>query len=93
PMALNSIAWGIIDPDNPPKVQDLELALEAATKANELTESKNAMILDTLAMAYSKNGNFQKAVEYQKLAVEHADDRLKADLQKRLTEFEKKVAE
>ncbi|MCB1093999.1 MAG: redoxin family protein [Verrucomicrobiae bacterium] len=93
PMALNSIAWGIIDPDNPPKVQDLELALEAAMKANELTESKNAMILDTLAMAYSSNGNLQKAVEYQKLAVEHADDRIKADLQKRLTEFEKKVAE
>lgn len=93
PMALNSIAWGIVDPDKTPKVQDLDLALEAATKANELTESKNAMILDTLAMTHFSKGNLKEAVKYQKLAVEHADDRIKADLQKRFTEFEEKAAQ
>lgn len=90
-MALNDIAWAIVDPDNPPGHVDLNLALTAANKANKLTEYKNPHILDTVAQVYFERGELDKAVAVQKLAVSKAKGKpqLKKELTKRLRKFKK----
>lgn len=50
-------------------------AIEDATKANELSNWKEADQLDTLAAAYAEDGNFDEAVNYQKKAIELATDK------------------
>jgi thiol-disulfide isomerase/thioredoxin len=92
PNTLNQIAWGIVDPESKPKVQDLDLALAAAEQADKLTEHKNAHILDTLAHVYADRGELKKAVETQTMAVKFADDQLKSQLEAALKRFEKEAA-
>ncbi|HEY1242145.1 MAG TPA: protein kinase [Bryobacteraceae bacterium] len=46
-----------------PRLQNPSLALELALKANEMTGTKNPMILDTLAWAYFHDGQAAKAIE------------------------------
>src|SRR5262249_19208480 len=53
----------------PDGVRDGKRAVEAATRACELTDWKENEFLDTLAAAYAEVGDFDKAVEYQKKAV------------------------
>ncbi len=93
-MSLNTIAWNIVDPDNTPKTQDLELALEAAVRANELTGSANSAILDTLAKVHYDRGELTEAVKWQRLAVESAkgDAQVDPTLLARLKQFEKEAA-
>ena len=68
---LNALAWTIVD-DKRVKVRDLGLAMKMAVRANELTHSKNAAILDTLARVHYEKGDLQTAIKWQRLAVEHA---------------------
>ena len=70
---FNDLAWSLAtNPD--PAFRDGPRAVELATKANELSEWKDSAYLDTIAAAYAVTGNFEKAVEYQKQAVEKMND-------------------
>jgi hypothetical protein len=72
--ALNNIAWMTVDPNAAvkPDAKLLKLALTAAQRADELTQSKDPGVLDTLAKAYYDNGDAAKALEIQEKAVKFA---------------------
>ena len=87
-MTLNSFAWRIlteVEKDN----RDIETALKAAKKANDLGESKNPAILDTYALALFETGDVKGAVENQTLAVKlsESDERMQAELKKTLEKY------
>jgi tetratricopeptide (TPR) repeat protein len=68
---LNAIAWSIVDPDAgiKPGKKLIEFALETARHADELAQSKEAGIADTLAKTYFDAGDAAKAIETQERAV------------------------
>jgi tetratricopeptide (TPR) repeat protein len=68
---LNGLAWAIVDPDAgiKPSAKLVQLALETARRADELAQSKDAGIADTLAKAYFDSGDAAKAIEHQERAV------------------------
>ncbi|CAG0968686.1 Thiol-disulfide oxidoreductase ResA [Phycisphaerales bacterium] len=86
-MDLNEIAWGIVDPEANVKNPDLDLALKAANAANTITGDKDAAILDTLARVYWLKGDKAKAIDLQTKAVANAQEGMKADLEKTLSEY------
>lgn len=88
-MKLNSIAWGIVDPEGNVEKKDLDLAMRAAVKADEFTEHKNAAIIDTLARVYWLKGEKAKAIELQTKAVSLAEDDMKDQLEETLEEYKK----
>ena len=71
-LALNDDAMGFAT-DTREEQRDGELAVEAATKACELTGWGNSMVLDTLACAYAEKGDFESAVKSQMKAIELCD--------------------
>lgn len=97
-MTLNTIAWGIVDPEADVSKRDLDLALRAATKAVEFTERKDAAVLDTLARTYFWKGDTAKAIDIETAAVsiaqadEKFDKNMRADIEKSLAEFKAKGA-
>lgn len=85
---LNSIAWSIVDPATKIEKRDADLAIAAATRAVELSERKDAAILDTLAWAYFTKGDKAKAIELEKAAIALLKtDEEKADYLKSLKTF------
>ncbi len=88
-MALNDYSWTMVDPDGPfPKDKvDIELALQAATKAVEFTNEKDGAIIDTLARVYFVKGNIDKAIEWQTKAVAVAPAGMKEQLEEVLDEY------
>jgi tetratricopeptide (TPR) repeat protein len=66
---LNSAAW-ILATDPNPELRDPKAALEFAKKACDLTGGKNAPALDTLAVAFAANGDFDSALRWQSQAIE-----------------------
>ena len=87
-MMLNSLAWRILTEVEEGK-RDIKLALEAAERANKLTKGKNGPILDTYALALFQNGKVEEAIGMQVKALEavKGNERMEADLQKRLDEY------
>ena len=73
PNALNALAWNIVD-ELPEEYRDLEFAIRVAVRACEITDNKDAMILDTLARAHWENGETYKAIAWQQKAVEFSQD-------------------
>lgn len=66
---LNSVAWSIVDPEEDHKERNLELAMQAASKAVELTERKQPHVLDTLARVHACKGEWPQAIAVQKEAL------------------------
>jgi thiol-disulfide isomerase/thioredoxin len=89
PQVMNIIAWAIVDPANRPEKQDLDLALQAATRACELSSFKDATFLDTLARVQFSMGRKAEAIETQKKVLalpSEAED--KAEMEAALKEYE-----
>jgi thiol-disulfide isomerase/thioredoxin len=98
-MALNAVAWPLIDPDRKggkPNDAQIKLALKAASRANEATQGENAAILDTYALALFLSGDKSKALETQELAVKKGADQLPpaqlTDMKERLEKFKKEAS-
>jgi hypothetical protein len=70
-LLLNEIAWFIVD-DRGVRLRDLDFAGEVAHRSNELTESRNPAILDTVARVYYEKGQLAKAISWQDKAARHA---------------------
>lgn len=73
PMALNQLAWTVVDPAKPKADSKLvEVALKAAQRADELAKGKDPAIADTLGCAYFASGDTAKALEAQERSVRYA---------------------
>ncbi|MEM9066286.1 MAG: redoxin family protein [Planctomycetota bacterium] len=72
PGMLNQLAWVTLKNPQIP-ARDPDFSLRAAQKAAELTEHKNADVLDTLAHALAATGNKGKAIEMINKAIELAE--------------------
>ena len=88
---LNAFAWNMLD-GTPPELQDLDMALEVATRACELTSNEDPMTLDTLARAYWELGEKYKAIAWQQKAVEFAEGEMGDSLVATLQEYESSLA-
>jgi thiol-disulfide isomerase/thioredoxin len=84
---LNQLAWTLAT-SVPGPGPDLDLALTAAKRAEELTESKDASILDTVGRVLFKKGNIEEAIAIQKKAVEIVGADMKEQLEAALKEYE-----
>ncbi len=73
-MALNQLAWFIVDPDQDLAERTLGLAEKAIRRAVELTDGDDGAILDTHARVHFLMGNVAKAIEIQKTAIEKAPE-------------------
>ena len=81
--AYNNLAWIYATSQNS-AFRNGEKAVALAIKACELTQFKNVSMLDTLAAAYAETRNFEKAIEYQKRAIDLSQTEVKPTLLKRL---------
>lgn len=89
---LNQIAWMVVD-DKTVVKRDLDFALKAAERANELAKAEDAAILDTLARVHHDRGDLDAAIEWQRKAVEQAgDDPMGAGIREVLEAYEKEAA-
>jgi tetratricopeptide (TPR) repeat protein len=89
-MVLNSIAWMIVDPGRSDlERRDLEVALQAASRAETLTEGADSNILDTLARVHFLRGDLDQAIALQEKAIAVADERQQASLRTTLEEYRK----
>ena len=80
PDAYDGLAW-IQATAADAEVRDGEKAVENATKACELTGWQLPICLGTLAAAHAEVGQFDKAIERQKQAIELAPEANKADFE------------
>ena len=91
PDMLNMLAWTVLT-ERAVLARDLQLALQAARRASELTEGTDPGILVTHARALWVTGDKEHAIILQKKAVELAQSaRIKAVLQKMPHEYEKNL--
>ncbi len=68
---LNELAWVIATGDGIEQ-RNLDLALNAALKANTVSGGTDGAILDTVARVYFEKGNLTEALQYQEQALTHA---------------------
>jgi len=86
---LNNLAWVLAtSPDD--ALRDGKRSIELATQAAEETKFQQAHILSTLAASYAETGDFDKAIEWSKKAIEVSVEALKPALTKELESYEAK---
>lgn len=86
---LNTFAWALLTEDKFADGFD-EIALKYSRRSNELTELNNWMYVDTLALAYFKLENVEKAVRLERRALELCgDDPRRGEVESTLHRFEK----
>lgn len=86
---LNNLAW-ILATSPEDKLRDGKRSIELAQQACKVTDFKQAHIVSTLAAAYAETGDFDKAVEWSKKAVDLGAEQLKGQLSKELQSYETK---
>jgi tetratricopeptide (TPR) repeat protein len=88
---LNNLAW-VLATSPEDAVRDGKRSIEVATQACRVSDYRKAHILSTLAAAYAENGQWDKAVEWSKKAVEleHEDAETAEQLKKELANYEEK---
>jgi len=91
--ALNGVAWMIVDPEFDTDNRDLDLALKAAKRADELADGEKPEVIDTLARVYFARGDVKKAINLQKRAVKLVDEGENGAYQKTLDEYQKAASE
>ncbi len=86
PGTLNYVSWHVAAN---PKVarRDLDFAMKAATRADELAKHEDASIIDTLARVYWEKDDKDRAIALQKKAIDVADERMKPQLQETLDRY------
>jgi len=90
---LNRLSWAALTEDGI-KTRDLAFALKAARRANELTGSKEADVLNTLARAYYERGDLDAALKWQRQAAEQlegAAPQVTAQVRSALERYEARV--
>lgn len=91
-LLLNEWAWTILT-DERIKTRDFALATQLAKAAVEVTDAKEAGILDTYARAMFDGGKVAEAVAWQKKAIAAAtDEDMKKELGETLKKYEAKAA-
>jgi tetratricopeptide (TPR) repeat protein len=71
-LPLNNLAWVMsTGPDD--SLRNNEIAIQLATKANQLSKESNPVFIRTLAAAYAEAGQFDKAIETARRALEQAN--------------------
>jgi tetratricopeptide (TPR) repeat protein len=89
PGVLNNLAWVLAtSPDD--KLRDGKRSIELATEGCKVTDYKQAHILSTLAAAYAETGDWDKALEWSKKAVETGDESVLDQLKKELASYQEK---
>ena len=86
---LNNWAWTLATSDND-EVRDGKKAVELALKACEASDYQKPHILSTLAAAYAEVGDFDKAKQWAKKAVEIGRDDIQEHLEKELESYKNK---
>ena len=90
---LNGIAWMIAGSDKV-KSPNLDFALKMAIRANDLTDSNDPAILDTLARVHYEKGDLETAVEWQRKAADAAGDNKMGDgIRTTLEAYEKEAGQ
>jgi tetratricopeptide (TPR) repeat protein len=71
-LPLNNLAWVMsTGPDD--SLRNNEIAVQLATKVNQLSKESNPVFIRTLAAAYAQAGQFEKAIETARRASEQAN--------------------
>ena len=71
-LPLNNLAWVMsTGPDD--SLRNNEIAVQLAIKANQLSKENNPVFIRTLAAAYAQAGQFEKAIETARRALERAN--------------------
>lgn len=83
---LNRVAAMIVS-SPAPSDDDLDVALDAARRANELTGYRRVFTVSTMAAVQFKRGDFARAVELLEKAIELGDAGEKRHLQKTLEQY------
>jgi tetratricopeptide (TPR) repeat protein len=88
---LNSLAWRLATAQDDMS-RDGKLAVALSTKTCELTEYRNAGLIDTLAAAYAETADFDSAVTWSKRAIElAANNAERLEFTKHLDKFQVRV--
>jgi len=74
PQTLNSVAWTIVD-DKDIEPRNLEVAMLLAERADEASDRKDPMIIDTLARVHFEKKDLPKAIEVQTRAISSLEER------------------
>ena len=74
PAALNNLAW-ILAANLDPQLRNGPEAVKFAEQACQLTESKEPLLVGTLAAAYAEAGRFPEAIQLASRALEFANNK------------------
>jgi thiol-disulfide isomerase/thioredoxin len=88
-MAMNQLAWLIVDPQGGVAEPNLDIAMRAAKRACELSKNEDGSMTDTLARVHFAKGDVARAIELQKQALAKAPEGpMKKEMEGTLAEYE-----